>query len=123
MFILQDERAKEDLAETKWLIEQLCLQLACQRRTEQELAQLEKSIRQKTIGYELFFKWVTAAARNYLLERIWHVLHNFSQTIHDVAAFPDEFYEQMLKAFAKRDVAAVTKNWETYTQHRLSKKR
>jgi GntR family transcriptional regulator, transcriptional repressor for pyruvate dehydrogenase complex len=123
MFILQDERAKEDLAETKRLIEQLCLQLACQRWTEQELAQLEKSVRQKTIGYELFFKWVTAASQNYLLERIWRVLHNFSQTIYGVYAFPDEFYEQMLKAFAKRDVASVTKIWETYTQHRLSKER
>jgi GntR family transcriptional regulator, transcriptional repressor for pyruvate dehydrogenase complex len=122
-FILQDERAKEDLAETKRLIEQLCLQLACQRWTEQELAQLEKSVRQKTIGYELFFKWVTAASQNYLLERIWRVLHNFSQTIYDEDAFPDEFYEQMLKAFAKRDVAAVAKIWETYTQHRLSKER
>jgi GntR family transcriptional regulator, transcriptional repressor for pyruvate dehydrogenase complex len=122
-YILQDERAKEDLAETKRLIEQLCLQLACQRWTEQELVQLEKSVRQKTIGYELFFKWVTAASKNYLLERIWCVLHSFSQTIYGVDAFPDEFYEQMLKAFAKRDAAAVAKIWETYTQHRLSKER
>uniref|UniRef100_A0A7U3YDM5 Regulatory protein GntR HTH n=1 Tax=Geobacillus sp. (strain Y4.1MC1) TaxID=581103 RepID=A0A7U3YDM5_GEOS0 len=123
MFILQDERAKEDLAETKWLIERLCLQLACQRWAEQEFAQLEKMIRQKTINYELFFQWVTAAAQNYLLERIWRVLHDFFQTIHGIMSFPDHFYEQMLNAFAKRDVAAVITLWETARQSPLSKER
>lgn len=123
MFLLQDERAKEDLAETKWLIERLCLQLACQRWTEREFAQLEKMILRKTINYELFCKWVMAAAQNYLLERIWRVLHDFFQTINGIVSFPDDFYEQMLKAFAKRDVAAVVKLWEAAAQHPLSKER
>lgn len=55
MFILQDKRAKADLAETKWLIEQLCLQLACQRWQEKDLAWLEKNVRQKSMNYDVFF--------------------------------------------------------------------
>jgi GntR family transcriptional repressor for pyruvate dehydrogenase complex len=122
-FILQEKRAKEDLAETKWLIEQLCLQLACQRWQEKDLAWLEKNVRQKSMNYELFFQWATAAARNYLLERIWRVLHSFSATIGGIVSLPDAFYEQMLEALAKRDEAAVAKMWKTYVQPPLSKEK
>jgi GntR family transcriptional regulator, transcriptional repressor for pyruvate dehydrogenase complex len=123
MFILQDQRAKEDLAETKWLVEQLCLQLACQRWEKEDLAWLEKNVRQKSVNYELFFQWVTMTAHNYLLERIWRVLHNFSATIGGIVSLPDVFYEQMLEALAKRDMAVVTEIWTAYAQPPLSKEK
>jgi GntR family transcriptional regulator, transcriptional repressor for pyruvate dehydrogenase complex len=123
MFILQDKRAKADLAETKWLIEQLCLQLACQRWQEKDLAWLEKNVRQKSMNYDVFFQWVTMATHNYLLERIWRVLHNFSATISGTGSLPDVFYEKMLEALAKRDEAVVTEIWKTYVRPPLSKEK
>jgi GntR family transcriptional repressor for pyruvate dehydrogenase complex len=107
MFILQEKKAKADLVETKWLIEQLCLALACERRTEAQLDELKGLIQQKTIDYETFFKWVLKAGNNYLLERIWRVLNDFFRLQNEEILLPPAFYEHMWTALAEQKISNV----------------
>ncbi|MBA2873793.1 FadR/GntR family transcriptional regulator [Thermaerobacillus caldiproteolyticus] len=113
-FILQEEKAKTDLVETKVLLEQLCLQLACKRRSQTKLDELKKMIRQKTINYERFLKWVTEAGENYLLERIWRVLNDFFTSNYDAISLPITFYENMGHAFETQDISAIL---DLFTEH------
>ncbi|MBB5324504.1 GntR family transcriptional repressor for pyruvate dehydrogenase complex [Anoxybacillus tepidamans] len=118
MFILQDKKAKADLVETKWLIEQLCLLLACERRTEAQLDELKGFIQQKTIDYETFFKWVLKAGHNYLLERIWRVLNDFFRLQHEDVSLPLTFYEYTWTALKERHIANVLALFTEYVTKR-----
>ncbi|ANB62197.1 FadR/GntR family transcriptional regulator [Anoxybacteroides amylolyticum] len=114
MFILQEKKAKEDLAETKWLIEEICLLLACKRRTEEHVQQLEQLLT-KPLDYETFFQWVVKAANNYLLERIWRVVNDFYQSQHGTISLPHVFYEQMAQSFRPRDWTTIR---TIFSEHR-----
>ncbi|MCL6586158.1 MAG: GntR family transcriptional regulator [Anoxybacillus sp.] len=113
MFILQEKRAKEDLAETKWLIEEMCLSLACKRRTEEHVQELEQLLT-KPLDYETFFQWVLKAGNNYLLERIWRVLNDFYQSQHGTITLPHVFYEQMAQSFKTRDWTTIRNIFSEY---------
>ncbi|MBB4074755.1 GntR family transcriptional repressor for pyruvate dehydrogenase complex [Anoxybacillus voinovskiensis] len=113
MFILQEKRAKEDLAETKWLIEEMCLSLACKRRTEEHVQELEQLLT-KPLDYETFFQWVVKAGNNYLLERIWRVLNDFYQSQHGAISLPHMFYEQMAQSFQTRDWTTIRNIFSEY---------
>jgi len=113
MFILQEKRAKEDLAETKWLIEEMCLSLACKRRTEEHVQELEQLLT-KPLSYETFFQWVVKAGNNYLLERIWRVLNDFYQSQHGTITLPHVFYEQMAQSFQTRDWTTIRNVFSKY---------
>lgn len=56
MFLLENERAKADLAETKWLIERLLLELACLRCSEDALERLEKPFAKNRLISRRFFR-------------------------------------------------------------------
>ncbi|WP_044894519.1 FadR/GntR family transcriptional regulator [Bacillus alveayuensis] len=120
-FILQGQKAKADLIETKLLIEKICLQLACQRCNENELAALKQLIEQKKIDYETFFKWTTNAGQNYLLTRIWLVLNDFFKLEKNVVDMPPLFYENMLVALESRNETALLMLFEEHVVKQLSK--
>jgi GntR family transcriptional regulator, transcriptional repressor for pyruvate dehydrogenase complex len=121
-FILQGEKAKADLIETKLLIEKICLQLACQRCNENELAALKQLIEQKKIDYETFLKWVTNAGQNYLLTRIWLVLNDFFKLEKTIVDRPRLFYENMLAALESRNETALLMLFEEHVVKQLSKR-
>ncbi|RAK21257.1 DNA-binding FadR family transcriptional regulator [Anoxybacillus vitaminiphilus] len=121
-FILQGEKAKADLIETKLLIEKICLQLACQRCNESELAALKQMIEQKKIDYETFFKWVTNAGQNYLLMRIWLALNDFFKLEKTAVDMPHLFYENMFAALESRNETALFMLFEEHVVKQLSKR-
>jgi GntR family transcriptional regulator, transcriptional repressor for pyruvate dehydrogenase complex len=122
-FILQGQKAKADLIETKLLIEKICLQLACQRRNENQLAALKEMIEQKTVDYDRFFKWVADAGDNYLLLRVWLVLNDFFILEKTTVDIPLIFYEKMLAAFQKQNESALLLLFEEYVVKQLSKQK
>jgi GntR family transcriptional repressor for pyruvate dehydrogenase complex len=121
-FILQGQKAKADLIETKLLIEKICLQLACQRRTENQLAALKEMIEQKTVDYDRFFKWVADAGDNYLLVRIWLVLNDFFRLEKTTVDIPLIFYKKMLAAFQEQNESALLLLYEEHVVKQLSKR-
>jgi GntR family transcriptional repressor for pyruvate dehydrogenase complex len=121
MFILQEKKAKDDVVETKLMIEQLCLRLACQRRTETQLNQLKEMIQQNVIDYELFFKWVLEVGNNYLLDRIWRVLNDFFKLQQEVVSPPLTFYENVWKALEQQNISALLTLFTEHVEKQLSK--
>jgi GntR family transcriptional regulator, transcriptional repressor for pyruvate dehydrogenase complex len=122
MFLLENERAKADLAETKWLVERLLLELFCQRQGEEAIGRLEKTVRQKPIDFERFFQTIAEAAGNYLLVRIWRALSAFAAAFAPKPSLADSFYDQLLAALKKRDSAEAIAVWEAHRPWPLSKK-
>lgn len=107
MFILQEKKAKDDLAETKRLVEQMGLLIACERCTNDQLDELKTLIQRNDLTYEAFFEWVLQAGNNYLLERIWRVLNDFFRLQYGDIEAPRAFYERMHAALEQRRAADV----------------
>ncbi len=115
-FISQGNREKRDLIETKLLIERICLQLACERLTDQKLEHIARAEH----TYDLFFQRVVEATDNYLLLRIWLVLNDFFEHVYTLT-LPSEFYEQMRTALQKRSCEEATAIYEQYVMQKMSK--
>ncbi|WP_408007176.1 FadR/GntR family transcriptional regulator [Pseudalkalibacillus sp. A8] len=88
-FILNDTTAKEELAETRNLIEKNAIMLASERRTEEQISKLkdllsrmeEASADKMSSAMEWdFFKIVFDAAQNFLLYRLWIELNEYDDT-------------------------------------------
>ncbi|MFC0297301.1 FadR/GntR family transcriptional regulator [Geobacillus jurassicus] len=122
MFLLENERAKADLAETKWLIERLLLELACRRRSAEDVDELKKIVRQKPIDFVRFFQTVAEASGNFLLARIWRVLSGFAASFAPPPSLADAGYEQMLAALERQDSAKAAAVWEAHRPSSLSKR-
>ncbi|WP_156936138.1 FadR/GntR family transcriptional regulator [Anoxybacteroides tepidamans] len=117
MFILREQKAKEDLVETKRLIEQIGLMLACERCTKEQLDELKTLMQGRAITYEAFFQWVFKTGNNYLLERIWRVLNDFSRLQHRGTQASIAFYEQMYTALAEKKAATVIDLFVKHTKN------
>lgn len=121
MFLLENERAKADVAEATWLIERLLLELACLRCSEEALERLEKTVHQKPTNFASFFQAVAEGAGNYLLTRIWRALFGFASAFASDRPLADSFYDQLLAAVRKRDPAQAVAVWEAHRPSPLSK--
>ncbi|MGG5254795.1 FadR/GntR family transcriptional regulator [Neobacillus sp. SM06] len=77
-FILQDEKAKQDVVETKHFIEMDCLRLLLQKtRDGQELSALQSWVESGGENDDEFFSLVAELADNYLIKRIWFILKDY----------------------------------------------
>ncbi|RHW40731.1 FadR family transcriptional regulator [Neobacillus notoginsengisoli] len=75
-FILQDEKAKKDVTETKYYIEMNCLRILLQkgiRSTEQ----LYENVQNNNIDDDEFFYQLVLLADNHLFMRIWMILMDY----------------------------------------------
>jgi len=115
-FILQGNREKRDLVETKLLIERTCLQLACERMTEEKF----EHIAQAEHTYHMFFLRIVEATDNYLLLRIWLVLNDFFEHVYTIDV-PSEFYDEMSQALQKRCCVEAMAVYERYVMQNMSK--
>ncbi|WP_257346565.1 FadR/GntR family transcriptional regulator [Pseudalkalibacillus decolorationis] len=93
-FILNDDTAKSELAETRSIIEKNAIILASDRRTDTQLDVLEQSVqkmREQRVIEDFgrvdrnFFQKVMEAAHNSLLQRLWIELIEY-----DYTSFPRE---------------------------------
>ncbi|MFB4163007.1 FadR/GntR family transcriptional regulator [Alteribacillus sp. JSM 102045] len=89
-FILKDEKAREDLAETRKIVEIEAVRLACIRASDEEILNLEellKAYQQKVDSSQLpteedylFHKAILKMSHNSLLHHIWIPLVEYSKT-------------------------------------------
>lgn len=79
-FILQDEKTRQDVRETKYLIEMDCLRLVIQRNNEEQLHYLRKWVEANEFSDDDFFLKMVEIANNHLLYRIWIILNDFDHS-------------------------------------------
>lgn len=81
-FILQDEKAKLDVIETKNLIEMDCLRLALYRINDIQLESLKEWVQSNTLDDDEFFSRIIEIADNHLISRIWLILKDYYYSLH-----------------------------------------
>jgi GntR family transcriptional regulator, transcriptional repressor for pyruvate dehydrogenase complex len=102
-FVLQDDKAKKDVLETRNNIEMDCLRLAVSRRTEANLHSLRSQLQYGDINDEQFFYEIALIADNYLTLRIWQILYDYIKAL-DIKdpVSPIALYEELVIALENR---------------------
>jgi len=100
-FILQSERAKNDVTETKELVEIMAIYSLIRKKkpieTDQLLQQLEEDD-------EAFFERLLMMTDNFLLLRLWRIVSNYEKSLKLKQKKADvEVYENLLKAIDEGD--------------------
>jgi GntR family transcriptional regulator, transcriptional repressor for pyruvate dehydrogenase complex len=82
-FILQDEKAKLDVKNTKYLIEMDCLRIILQRNNyEEQILRFQKAVESlEIIKDDDFFLKLVEIADNHLIYRIWIILSDFYRSL------------------------------------------
>lgn len=88
-FILNDDSAREDLAETRKIVEVEALRLACQRITDEQLVRLKELIEKSKSEWShgdfpveedyLFHKTIVEACHNVLMLNLWMPLVEYNK--------------------------------------------
>ncbi len=103
-FILQDEKSKKDVEETKNMIEMDCLRLALQRMDEKEKIILNELVHSEPIDDDQFFYQIIMAADNHLFLRMWLILKDYYNSLQTKKAeYKTDDYLPLLEAFAIGD--------------------
>ncbi|WP_204166806.1 GntR family transcriptional regulator [Bacillus sp. CGMCC 1.16541] len=107
-FLLQDNKVKHDLIETKYWLEQTCLELSFERVSVESMEDLKKRMNNKQSDYDYFFEALFEENNNYLLYRIWRVVAGYSRTMKETHSDDDKnliemFIEAMISG--KKDEA------------------
>lgn len=96
-FILQDEKAKTDVIETKYMIEVDCLKLAAVKFQKEELERLKVWIEEHNFEDGEFFKKIAEIADNHLFYRIWNILNDYYNSL-ELKVSPAEKAEYLMLA-------------------------
>lgn len=88
-FILQDEKAKDDVIETKYMIEVDSLYLAAEKFQEEEVERLKVWIDDHNFEDGEFFRKIVGLADNHLFYRIWYILNDYYNAL-DLTETPAE---------------------------------
>ncbi|MGJ7912812.1 FadR/GntR family transcriptional regulator [Neobacillus sp. LXY-1] len=104
-FILQDERAKRDVFETKYLIEIDCLRLAADKCNQNQMTEILKWFNQTVnIHDDDFFFRIIEMADNHLFLRIWTILKDYYNSLHfHPVQYKREDYQSLLMALTQKD--------------------
>jgi GntR family transcriptional repressor for pyruvate dehydrogenase complex len=105
-FILQNGKAKEDLEETKMLIEEQALRVACIKITNEQIHTLESLVSAKEENYrEEFMKQIFISTQNRLLLKIWLLLSEYSLACSkSVLSNEPTILEQLTFSIVQRDI-------------------
>jgi GntR family transcriptional regulator, transcriptional repressor for pyruvate dehydrogenase complex len=102
-FLLQDSKAKKDLIETKFWIEQIALKIAFYRLTDLQLQHIQKKMLDGP-NYEPLVKELFQYIDNRLLLRIWRVVEGYFKTFeHAYPTNGKEMLEELFEAIIDRD--------------------
>lgn len=103
-FILQDEKAKLDVIETKNLIEMDFLRLVINRADETQLMKLKSLVETDQLNDDQFFYQLIELADNYLFSRIWLILKDYHQALSlNNVEYNRDSYLKLMDALVKKD--------------------
>lgn len=124
-FILKDTKSKEDLLETRKLIEKDILRVACERISDEYIDRLRTMMEHRDNSSDrdifstefdtAFFRVIVSSTHNHLLMRLWAELADYHQTIwHQLTFRPTHYYEAMINALVSRNQEAAINLLDKY---------
>jgi len=104
-FILQDEKAKRDVFETKNFIEMDCLRLALQSVDNEQIEVMSDWVKtSEQFADDVFFQRIVEISNNHLFLRIWSILKEYYYSLHTpLLTDKREYYLDLLEGLAERD--------------------
>ncbi|MFS0822426.1 FadR/GntR family transcriptional regulator [Bacillus sp. 1P02SD] len=116
-FIIQGDKTKDDLLETKHTLEKSCIELAFHQINDQMITELKKSIWEADDPEEYLFKTIAEATGNRLLLRIWVVINEYVKFIYEeqTHVINKEGFDELIDALCKRDVEKALSAYEKIT--------
>jgi GntR family transcriptional regulator, transcriptional repressor for pyruvate dehydrogenase complex len=103
-FILQDEKAKLDVIETKNLIEMDFLRLVLSRADEKRLLRVKSLVEAGQLNDDQFFFHLVEMADNYLFSRIWLILKDYYNSLNlEKVEYNNKSYLLLLEALVEKD--------------------
>jgi GntR family transcriptional regulator, transcriptional repressor for pyruvate dehydrogenase complex len=103
-FILQDEKAKLDVIETKNMIEMDLLRLVLTRADEKPLLKLKHLVEANQLNDDQFFSQLIDLADNYLFSRIWDILKDYYQSLNlKNVEYDRENFFSLIEALIEKD--------------------
>jgi GntR family transcriptional regulator, transcriptional repressor for pyruvate dehydrogenase complex len=107
-FILQDDRSKHDVRETKYLIEMDCLWLVMRKAEDAQLLELRKWVNSSAFADDDFFYKIVSLADNHLFIRMWLILKDYYNSLHLQRADARlEEYTDLIDALSTRKESEV----------------
>ena len=103
-FILQDEKAKLDVIETKNIIEMDLLRLVLNRADEKQLLKVKSLVEDDQLNDDQFFYQLIELADNYLFSRIWLILKDYHHSLNLInVEYNHDSYLMLIKALVEKD--------------------
>jgi GntR family transcriptional regulator, transcriptional repressor for pyruvate dehydrogenase complex len=108
-FILQDEKAKRDVFETKNFIEMDCLRLTLKKIDDKIILDLKEWINQEDrLNDDEFFNRIVDIADNHLFTRIWSILKEYYYSLDsNKVVHQHEDYLLLLEALADKNEVKI----------------
>ncbi|EOR23849.1 FadR family transcriptional regulator [Cytobacillus oceanisediminis] len=80
-FILQNDKAKQDVLETKNYIQLNALYIAMEKITQDEIEHLKHWVKEQAISESEFFFQLIKIADNFLVHRLWTILNDYYHSL------------------------------------------
>ncbi|MEH7417165.1 GntR family transcriptional regulator [Neobacillus drentensis] len=105
-FILQDQKAKRDVFETKSYIEMDCLLLALQKADNQEITLIKNWVEiTEHFSDDEFFQRIVELSDNHLLLRLWSILKEYYHSLEENhLTHKREYYLMLLNALGEKNL-------------------
>jgi GntR family transcriptional regulator, transcriptional repressor for pyruvate dehydrogenase complex len=114
-FILQNDKAKQDVLETKNYIQLNALYIAMEKITEDEIKYLKHWVKEQEISESEFFFKIIKIADNFLVHRLWTILNDYYHSLTIPAKeWKREDYLLLLDALNHKD---QLKLWSVYSYY------
>lgn len=114
-FILQNDKAKQDVLETKNYIQLNALYIAMEKITEDEIENLKHWVKDQKIPESEFFLKIIKIADNFLVHRLWTILNDYYHSLTIPAKeWEREDYLLLLDALNHKD---QMKLWSVYSHY------
>jgi len=114
-FILKNDKAKQDVLETKNYIQLNALYIAMEKITEDEIEHLKQWVNDQEISESEFFFQLIKIADNFLVHRLWTILNDYYHSLTIPAKeWKREDYLLLLDALNQKD---QMKLWSVYRNY------
>ncbi len=108
-FILQEPKSKQEILLSKRILEKEAVKLAIQSMDQKNIEGLQTVLHQEQNQQQkhyAFFSIIFSLADNYLLQKIWEVMEQFSHTINEYD-YNDEFYHKLLIIYKNQQLENI----------------
>lgn len=114
-FILQENRTKKDLLSVRTILEKEAIKLSYFNISKSEIEKLssiiENSSKQPMEKHAEFFQVIFNKSENYLMNKIWQLIDEFSHTLSELY-YAKEFYLEIIQIYKMENYRAIESLFE-----------